>query len=265
MALAADMRLKAGRRRALEASRLLPEGCIDLDRTLRNAQFAAYWRSDDRRISNALEGVGLAHALTNGVLSPGERRAVYCLILGQRPARVLYRGGSRDPEPLFIAGALHHLGGARWFDVLFRPDSGRPAARIAAALTSCAENLGLQRTIRYTDGALDNHLADAETEYDLIFLGGPEDAYAIYADVATASRHLKPNGVIMLHGYAPFDREMTGQGSLVSGAWRAMSRLRSENRQLTVLPINDLPWRDPSQNGQSRLAIAARAEQPPRT
>lgn len=264
MALAADMRLKAGRRRALKANHLIPEGCIDLDRMLRNAQFSAHWRIDDRRISKALGAAGLAHAVTSGTLSPGERRALYCIIRGQRPARVLYRGGGRDPEPLFVAAALHRLGGTRRFDALFRPDSGRPASRIAAALSSCAEGLGLHEAIHYADEPLDSYMAGTDEHYDVVFLGGPDDAYAIYADVAVASRHLKPNGVIILHGYAPFDREMTGQGTLVSGSWRALSRLRSENRQLTVLPINELPWEETIQDGPSRLAMAVRASQPPR-
>jgi predicted O-methyltransferase YrrM len=243
-----------------------PLGRIDLARVrqvLADPMVDAEWPAvaaelDRFTITTTAEGV-----------NPGDRRALYYLIRGFKPARVLEVGTHIGASTVHIAAALRANGGGATggdagstgsLTTVDIADVNDPATRpwerygTRLAPSDMTGQMGMGGAVRFVASPSIAFLETAPESFDLIFLDGDHSAATVYRELPAALRRLRPGGLILLHDYFPDGRPLWPGDLVIAGPWLGVERLRREGARLQVLPLGDLRW--PTKLGRSVTSLA---------
>jgi predicted O-methyltransferase YrrM len=243
----------------LECGSLCVADNVRLEDIFASREIGAAWEEDHRTIK-ALYG----DEDTMGGVNPGDRRALYYLVMGLKAERVLEVGTHIGASTLHIAGALKRLGrDARMtsVDILDVNDAGGPWKKLGLAKTpkEFARELECEERIEFCARPSLEFMRKDKRRYDLVFLDGDHGARAVYQEVGAALALLKPGGVILLHDYYPGAKALYPEGATISGPFHAMERVRRENPEVAVVPLGELPWPTKLGKNVTTLALLVRA------
>jgi predicted O-methyltransferase YrrM len=220
-----------------------------------NEDIAVAWEKDHGVIKNLygdedrMEGV-----------NPGDRRALYYLIMILKPQNVLEVGTHIGASTLHIARALKRLnqsGRITSVDIINVNDPEKGAWKqlgLAKSPRDVARQLECLDYIDFYTGACLNLMRTTSQRYDFIFLDGEHGARAVYQEVGAALSLLNPDGVILLHDYYPGAKPLYPDNATIGGPFRALERIRKENPSIGVLPLGNLPW--PTKQGKNVTTLA---------
>jgi predicted O-methyltransferase YrrM len=202
---------------------------------------------------------------TAGGVNPGDRRALYYLIRGFKPARVLEVGTHIGASTVHIAAALRAngggaAGGTGSLTTVDITDVNDPATRpwegygSRLSPSSMIAQMGMGGVVRFVTSPSIAFLETATESFDLIFLDGDHRAATVYRELPAALRRLRPGGLILLHDYFPGGRPLWAGDPVITGPWLGVERLRREGAQFQVLPLGELRW--PTKLGRSVTSLA---------
>jgi predicted O-methyltransferase YrrM len=246
-----------------EAGNLRPGWMLDVGRIVRNAEAAAAWDADRKKI--------LSYYLDSDMLlgvNPGDRQAIYFIVMAVKPRRVLEIGTHIGASTMHIATALRRIddGGAlTTVDIDDVNDSDRAPWREAGMSRSpakIAEDLSVGDIVQFVTSPARDFFDGTRARFDLIFLDGSHASSDVYREVCAALRALNPNGVILLHDYYPEGKPLFPDGRVIGGPYRAMERVLRENPEIEVIPLGTLPWPTKQGTSATTLALVARRAVP---
>lgn len=245
---------------SFQPQNLRPLGDMDPGHFWGNPDILRSWEGDSARIA-ALHPYG---DLWGGV-NPGDRRALYSLVKGLDPKRVLEVGTHIGSSTIHIAAALKANGSGGQLHTVDIYDVNDPVSgawRKVGAPASPADmlaRLGLGGIVTFhADGALDFMKKTAQ-RFDLVFLDGDHAARTVYAEVAAAMEVLSPSGMILLHDYYPGGLPLFQGDHAIMGPYLAMRRVMGECPCISVLPLGSLPWPTKRGGNATSLALVGRA------
>lgn len=225
---------------------------------------AALWSSVHARLGELSIPDG-----TGGV-NPGDRRALFHLIAGLRPARVLEIGTHIGASTVHIAAALDALDALRAagapaprllsVDIADVNDvHARPWLAYGATLSPKAimESFGFDFVEFRTSPSLEV-LRNPGEGFDFIFLDGDHSAATVYQELPAALDRLNPGGVVLLHDYFPGLQPLWPDGSVLPGPFLAVERLLAEGAAFEVIPLGELPWPTKLGSRVTNLTLVAR-------
>ena len=241
--------------RTFDTRNLRSLSSVDLSRGFSDPEIAKAWDEDHRAISNLYrEG-----ELNMGV-NPGDRRAIYSLVMSLRPRRVLEIGTHIGTSAIYIAAALRRLqeGGTLTtvdiFDVNDPKQGSWRTVGLPKSPAECAKELGLSEQIELYRGLSQDYMKTTQERYDLIFLDGDHDAWAVYEELSLALPILQKNGAVLLHDFYPGGKPIRANGHSIGGPFRALARVQKEDPAIQVLPLGTLPWE--TQRGTNTTSLA---------
>ncbi len=229
-----------------------------------NREIATAWERDHGVIKDLysdedkMEGV-----------NPGDRRALYYLIMALNPKNVLEVGTHIGASSLHIARALKRLnqnGKITSVDIVDVNDPKEGAWKqlgLRMSPRDFARQLQCLEYIEFHTGACLDLMRTTTQHYDFIFLDGDHGARAVYQEVGTALSILETGGVILLHDYYPGVKPLYPDNATISGPFHALKRIRKENPAIAVLPLGDLPWPTKQGKNATSLALVARSPESP--
>jgi predicted O-methyltransferase YrrM len=224
-----------------------------------NKDIAVAWEKDQGVIKNLygdedkMEGV-----------NPGDRRALYYLIMALKPQNVLEVGTHIGASTLHIARALKRLnqnGRMTSVDIVDvnHPELGAwKQGGLPRSPRDFARQLECLDHIEFHTGACLDLMRTTRQRYDFIFLDGDHGARAVYQEVSAALSLLNTGGAILLHDYYPGAKPLYPDNATIGGPFHALERIRKENPAIGVLPLGDLPWPTKQGKNVTSLALVAR-------
>lgn len=244
---------------ACDASALGPLEPARLAALLADPAAVAAWPA----VGAEMAGLGIT-ASAHGV-NPGDRRALYYLVRGLRPSRVLEIGTHIGASTAHIAAALRDNAAAgaapagfTSVDIIDVNDPVQTPWLEYGARHSPAElvrELGMAQAVRFVAQPSLTYLREARERFDFIFLDGDHGAPTVYQELPAALARLAPGGFLLLHDYFPEARPLWPGDPVIAGVWLGAERLRAEGARLRVLPLGQLPW--PTKLGRSVTSLAA--------
>jgi predicted O-methyltransferase YrrM len=255
------LRLVAHPRQSFDASSLRAADALPLAEIFGHKEIAAVWEKDHGAIKNLYgdENKG-------GGVNPGDRGALYYLIMALKPQNVLEVGTHIGASTLHIARALKRLnrnGSITTVDIVDVNDSEQGAWKqlgLSKSPKDFALELECLEQIDFRTGASLDFMHTTHQRYDFIFLDGDHSARAVYREVSAALPLLERGGVILLHDYYPGAKSLYPDNATIGGPFHALERIRKENRAISVLPLGDLPW--PTKQGKNVTSLALVAQAP---
>ncbi|HXY09594.1 MAG TPA: class I SAM-dependent methyltransferase [Terriglobales bacterium] len=220
---------------------------------------AAAWEKDHA----AIKGLYGDEDKMEGV-NPGDRRALYYLIMALNPQNVLEVGTHIGASTLHIASALKRLnqnGRMTSVDIVDvnHPEKGAwKELGLVKSPREFARQLECVGRIDFHTGPCLDLMRRTRQRYDFIFLDGNHSARAVYQEVSAALSLLTPGGVILLHDYWPEGNALYPDDALILGPFYALERIRKENVTIDVLPLGGLPW--PTKKGKNVTSLALVAQ-----
>lgn len=228
---------------------------LPLSEILRNEDIATAWERDHSLIQRLYGDED-----TMGGVNPGDRRALYYLVMALSPQNVLEVGTHIGASTLHIARALKRLnqnGKMTSVDIVDVNHPERGAWKqlgLRKSPKEFARDLECLEQMEFRTGASLDLMQTTSQRYDFIFLDGDHSVRAVYREVSAALSHLKANGVILLHDYYPGVRPIYPDKATISGPFHAIERISKENPTIGVLPLGDLPW--PTKQGTNATTLA---------
>jgi predicted O-methyltransferase YrrM len=241
--------------RVFDTTNLRTLSSVDISRGFSDPEIAKAWEEDHQAISRLYR----AGELAMGV-NPGDRRAVYSLVMSLRPRNVLEIGTYIGTSAIYMAAALQRLHGDRRlttvdiFDVNDPKQGAWRGVGLGKPPAECAKALGLSEHVRFHVGASQDFMRTTHERYDLIFLDGDHDARAVYEELSLALPLLQNDGIILLHDFYPGGKPIRSDGYAIGGPYRAAARAQREDPAIQVLPLGKLPWQ--TQRGSSTTTLA---------
>lgn len=216
------------------------------------------WKSEQKEISlifgndDKFEGV-----------NPGDRRALYALISKLKPQNVLEVGTHVGSSTLHIARALKKIGQGGHVtsvDILDvnAPNSSWKRIGLKKPPIEFAKDLECDEHITFVAQPCLNFMKETKRRFDLIFLDGDHTGGAVYQEVAAALETLNPEGLIVLHDYYPNGKKLYADNNVIYGPYLALKRIEKENPEITVIPLNELPWDTKQGSKKTSLAIVTK-------
>jgi predicted O-methyltransferase YrrM len=201
-----------------------------------------------------------------GAINPGDRRALFYLARAFRPAKVLEIGTHVGASTIHLATALAR--GARahppqlvTVDIEDVNDSAGSVWKRAGLAKSPKQMIDeLNATIDATF-VIDNSrhfFATNDEAFDFIFLDGDHAAETVYEEIISALDVINENGLIVLHDYFPDGRPLWSDGSVISGTFTAIGKLRLAGIAIKVIPLGALPWPAKFGSHVTSLAVVTR-------
>lgn len=252
--------LNAVPRQAFDASNLRDGGGADFKSVFTDPAVQALWERDQAEISQVFQD----SAFITGGVNPGDRRALYSLIAGLRPERVLEIGTHIGASTLYIAKALQtysetsRMTTVDIVDVNDGPDAAWKSSGLPMSPAGYATRLGCRDRIHFEASPSLDFLKTTNEAYDFIFLDGDHEPQTVYREVSAALPRLNPNGLILLHDYYPDSRPLFGDGRVLAGPYLALRRISDENPEITAFPLGALPWTTKQGSRVTSLAIVTR-------
>ena len=194
-------------------------------------------------------------------VNPGDRRALYHLVRGLKPPRVLDVGTHVGASALYMALALKAGSPDGRVTTIDICDVNEPAgywseAKLPAPPRDIASQLGCN--VRFVVDTSLAFMQSTAEKFGLIFLDGDHARRNVYREIAAALPLLMPGGVIVLHDYFPDLKPLFPDGRVVEGPFLGMSRVMTECPAITVMPLGALPWPTKEGTHMTSLAIAVR-------
>lgn len=202
---------------------------------------------------------------TFGGINPGDRRALYYLITALKPQKVLEVGTHIGASTLYIACALKNIDSnaiVTTVDILDVNGEQAPWKKLGLKMSprDFADRLDCLDHINFKVSPAQKFMESTEEKFDFIFLDGDHSSQAVYQEVSGALKVLKPNGVILLHDYYPEAKPLFSNGNIIAGPFRALDRIRTENKEISVQPLGELPWPTKLNSNITSLAITTKIE-----
>jgi predicted O-methyltransferase YrrM len=256
------LRLVALPRQSFDSSNLRSAQALPLADIFGNKDIGVAWEKDHGAIKKLCGDED-----KEGGVNPGDRRALYYLIMALKPRNVLEVGTHIGASTLHIARALKHLnlnGRMTSVDIVDVNDPERGAwkqLRLPKSPRDLARQLECLDHIDFRTGACLDFMHTTSLRYDFVFLDGDHSARAVYQEVSAALSLLEMGGVVLLHDYYPGAMPLYPDNATISGPFHALERIQKENPAIGVLPLGDLPW--PTKQGRkaTSLAVVARARE----
>ncbi len=195
-----------------------------------------------------------------GGVNPGDRRAVYYLICGLEPEKVLEVGTHIGASTLYLARALKAGGDHGSITTVDLFDVNDPATGawkqrgLELSPQGYADRLDCQDRIKFVARPALDFMIETDEKFGLVFLDGDHSAQAVYREVSAALPLLAPGGLILLHDYYPNGRPLFPDNGVITGPYQALRRITAENPEISVLPLGDLPW--PTKQGVHTTSLA---------
>lgn len=200
-----------------------------------------------------------------GGVNPGDRRALYSLVLGLEPRRILEIGTHVGASTIHLARALHRTGRVEERSLVTvdianvnATDGPWAKAGLSSSPYEMIAALGCAEIVSFEPHDSLAFLAEPGPDFDLIFLDGRHDAAQVYIETSLALRRLSSEGTIVLHDFYPGRQAHFPGTSPVVGPYRALERIRREQPSLRVLPLGDLPWQTKRGGFATSLALVTR-------
>lgn len=228
---------------------------FDLNRVFHCESAAAEWGRMSRQFDK------LAITERAGGVNPGDRRALFFLVMALKPRRVLEVGTHIGASTIHIAGALVATGDGGCLDTVDIHDCNDPIVRpwIGNGSTyspvDMVDRLGFQDSVHFHVQSSLDYLAETDQRYDLIFLDGKHTAAHVYQEIPVALRALAPGGYLLLHDYYPNGKPLWSDGHVGYGPYRAVERLRREGAAIRATPLGSLPWPTKQNSNVTSLAL----------
>ncbi len=248
--------------------------------------FSSY--ETDSLWNSAIRKLTLCHIPDgSGGVNPGDRRALFYLICAFKPRSILEIGTHIGASTVHLAMALHmnrtfgHGGdpgglattptrasmaerpGLVSVDVADVNDAvSKPWLKHGTkhSPVEMARRMGTGHLVEFVvDHSLD-YLKKSHDRFDFIFLDGDHGAETVYQEIPSALGALDQGGVILLHDYFPGLRPLWMDGSVVSGPFLAIERLRNEGADFIVYPLGKLPWPTKLRSNVTSLALLVKPE-----
>jgi predicted O-methyltransferase YrrM len=196
-------------------------------------------------------------------MNPGDRRALYYLVRGLRPSRVLEIGTQAGASTVHLAAGLadaHPAPARRRLLTVDIKDVNHPktaawqAFRLPQSPGDAMRRLGYDELVEFRVGRSLEVLREEGEPYDLIFLDGDHRLKTVVAEIPAALRRLRPGGFLLLHDFFPGLRPLWPDGKVIEGPQLAVRRLQRAGWRIDVRPLGDLPW--PTKLGTARTSLA---------
>jgi predicted O-methyltransferase YrrM len=234
------------------------------------AQTAAEWPEVSREIDRAIAAPGAASGKVSlgGSINAGDRRAIYSLIRALRPERILEIGTHMGGSTLSIAAAMRRnegegagdcsLTSVDLMDVHGAPDAYWKRHGFPRSPRDNISAFGMSEQVSFVTADSAVYFQTCTGCFDFAFVDGDHSAEAVYRDVTSVLRHLRSDGVVVLHDYFPNERPLWSDGKTIAGPCQAVERLRREGAPLEAIPLGALPWPTKLESNVTSLAILSR-------
>lgn len=245
-------RLKSAK---FDAKNLRGSRDFDLKSTLANSNDDKLWSADH----NAIKALYGGDDIMGGV-NPGDRKALYYIIMGLAPQSVLEVGTHIGASTLHIAKALKRGAGKTFITTVDIADVNHPdhgawkKLELSDSPNGFAKQLNCSDIIEFHTGPCLDFMQGTNNKYDLIFLDGDHTAASVYKEVHAALTILNPGGFILLHDYYPGGKALFPDKNVIYGPYMAMERIKADNPSIEVLPLGQLPW--PTKQGSCNTSLA---------
>jgi predicted O-methyltransferase YrrM len=255
-------RLELGKvpKKRFDAGNLRSLASRELSRIFSDPVITAAWEEDHATIAG-LFGDGDY----SGGVNPGDRRALYFLIMALKPRNVLEIGTHIGASTMYIAAALKRLnegGKLTSVDIIDvnHPEQGSwKKVGMSKSPADFAAEFSLLDRIRFHTSCSLEFMRATDQRFDFIFLDGDHAARAVYEEVSSALPLLHGNGVILLHDYYPNAKPLFPHSAPTGGPFHALRRVRKENSEIEVLPLGVLPWPTKLGTNVTSLALVAKS------
>jgi predicted O-methyltransferase YrrM len=233
-----------------------------LSRIFSDPVISAAWEEDHATIAG-LFGEGDY----SGGVNPGDRRALYFLVMTLKPRNALEVGTHIGASTMYIAAALKRLnegGKLTTIDIIDVNHPSRGAWKkfgMSKSPANFAAELGLLNRVCFHTGPSLKFMRTTDQRFDFIFLDGDHSASAVYDELACALSLLHKDSLILLHDYYPDAKPLYPHSAPILGPFYALRRVHKENPVIETLPLGELPWPTKQGTNMTSLALVASAEQ----
>ncbi len=226
---------------------------------LADKEIAASWKEDRAIITDIYKDDD-----RYGGVNPGDRQALYYLIMALKPGNALEVGTHIGASTLHIARALKRLnkGGTVTsvdiIDVNHAQNAPWKHLGLAKSPKDIANELECLKHIGFHVGPCLDFMGATEQRYDFIFLDGDHTAQAVYKEISAALSRLNTGGTILLHDYYPEGKALFPDRNIISGPYEALERIKKETTSINVLPLGKLPWETKQGTKNTSLALVVK-------
>lgn len=190
----------------------------DIESIFSNFDFSSSWKTTH----NYIKVLYRTEDKMGGV-NPGDRQALYYLVMGFTPENVLEIGTHIGASTLHIASALKQLGTKLKVTSIDIADVNHPktgAWRKIGLSASPKEFARRPDCLDYIDFQMMSSLdwmCTTKQCYDFIFLDGDHKAKVVYQELSAALSLLTSSGIILLHDYYPKGKALFPDKNIISG------------------------------------------------
>jgi len=118
--------------------------------------------------------------------------------------------------------------------------------------------MGFETRVEFIRSPSFDFMETCRETFDFIFLDGDHGSTTVYREIPLALNLLRPDGLILLHDYFPDLRPLWPDAPVLGGPFLATECLRDDALDLTVLPLQRLPWPTKLQSNVTSLALLLR-------
>jgi len=197
----------------------------------------------------------------NAGINNGDRRAVYSLVRFLKPGSVLEIGTKIGSSTVHIGLAMMQNKNSKKLITLDIKDYNDNDKKLWKEHNSkyCPQELvkkvGAEKIVEFRVEDSVGYLKNCNQKIDFVFIDGSHRAKEIYQEVSIISRLLNPGGIILLHDYFPNNKPLWSNKSVIPGPYLALRRLFKEGLNLTIIPLENLPWKTRPDSNRTSLAL----------
>jgi predicted O-methyltransferase YrrM len=205
---------------------------------------------------------------THGGTARSDARAIYSLIHGLAPRQVVEIGTHNGVSAFYIAWALARRQAAAetppTLDTVDIVDVNDPATgfwKQHNADLSPADRLhaaGISTPVQFNSRGSGEFFKNTDRQFDFFFIDGSHRAIHVYDDIVASLKHAADGAVILLHDYYAQGYRMSDDTFPIPGVLLAVQRAQREIKDLSVIPLNPLPWKNKYGTHTTSLAVLAR-------
>lgn len=244
--------------KSFKTHNLITNDNVPLGDTLKDEAIEQQWIKDKAEIAKIFE-----HQDKYGGVNPGDRRALYTVISSLKPKNVLEVGTHIGASTVYIARALRANAQASALTTVDVVDVNAPDAPwkkigLPRAPVKMLEALNCEKDVTFVKSSSLEYLKTTDQKFDFIFLDGDHTAATVYKEMSLALEALSPQGVIMLHDYYPNGKALFPDNNIITGPYRALERIKTENPDIQVQPLGALPWETKQGSHNTSLAMVTK-------